>query len=185
MESPYWCHRLASKLGKIYANSNIRVLAILKKRSRPSDKLVWWTITFVLSRSAFFLRSADFPSNYPKGSVAHLSWSHSDASHHYMQITISNQIGNRANQYPPPIIENIVRLSGLELFQFTKMWRTSGVCSMDSYKVYVLWILIKYGKLCHTIHQVYRLQFVYRANLWHLLVFCNQHPRCVLCKQSN
>ena len=48
---------------------NIRPLTIFK---RPLAT-VWQT--FPLSQSAFFLGSADFPS-CPKGSVAHLCWSH-------------------------------------------------------------------------------------------------------------
>ena len=46
--------------------------------------------------SAIFLGSVDSP-NYPKGTVAHLWWSHSVVSRPRMQITISNQIENHTN----------------------------------------------------------------------------------------
>ena len=42
----------------------------------PSDKVLWATITFVQSQSAFYLESADSP-NCPTSSVTHLLWSHS------------------------------------------------------------------------------------------------------------
>ena len=63
-----------------------------------------------------FLRSVDIP-NCPKSSVSHLCWSHSAVSCRCMQITISNQIGNHANQYPACNYQNSVQFSDRGLSQ--------------------------------------------------------------------
>ena len=58
----------------------------IKGLLRPSDRLLWSTITFLQSQSAFFFfENADF-SNYSKSSVSHLCWSHSAMSCCCMQI---------------------------------------------------------------------------------------------------
>ena len=48
---------------------------------------------------SFFLESANLPI-CPENSLVHLYWSHSAVSHRCMQITILNQSGGHANQYP-------------------------------------------------------------------------------------
>ena len=82
----------------------------LKYLLRLTDKLLWSITTFFLSHSAFFLGSPDLP-NWPKSSVAHLCWSHSDVRCRCRQITILNQSGNPANQYPACNYLNIVQTS--------------------------------------------------------------------------
>ena len=61
-------------------------------------KVLWSDITFVQFWSAFFPASVDF-TNCPKGSVAHMCWSHSAVSHCCMQITIWKHSANHVNYY--------------------------------------------------------------------------------------
>ena len=70
----------------------------IQRPPATSDKLLWSTITFVLSRAVFFLGSADFP-NCPKGFVAHLCWPHSAINRRCMEITITNQSGKHAKSW--------------------------------------------------------------------------------------
>ena len=96
---PFWL----TSGGNLYFN--IRPLSIqgLWKQSKDllswlPDKRLWLATPIVHSQSAYFLGSADFPS-CQKGNVAYLCWSHSALRLRFMQITISNQSGNHANQY--------------------------------------------------------------------------------------
>ena len=65
-------------------------------KSHPNDPVM--NIKSV-SHNCLFFGNADFP-NCPKSSASHLCWSHSGASCCSIQITISNQSCNHANQYP-------------------------------------------------------------------------------------
>ena len=70
----------------------------------------WWSRLFSLSH-VLFRGSADFP-NYPKNSVSHFFWPHSALSCNYVQINISNQIGNHDHLYLPYGYWNYCSLPG-------------------------------------------------------------------------
>ena len=108
--------RSALKLVEIYVNLNRTSLALYKRPPMTFTQRFLSTITFVLSRAALFLGNGDFH-NCPKGNVSHLCWSHSALGCHCIQITISNQSGNPANNIWPVTIENVVRFPGRGLSQ--------------------------------------------------------------------
>ena len=153
MESPHCCHRLTSLFMETYVKINIRItllmspfclwtcgicvnvdirpLAILKKNLlRPSDKLLWSTITFVMARSALVFGSAAFP-NCPKaGSVANLWWSHPAVRPRCMKIPSQDKVTIKPTNVRHVMIDNIVRFSGLGLSQ-TEKSRTA-IASQDT-----------------------------------------------------
>ena len=115
MQSPYQYDSFASQLVEVYVNFNRSHLTISKRHLvTPWHRRSM--IIFLQSQSTVFLPSADFP-NCPKSSVSHLFWSHSTVSCRCMPITISNQIGNHANQYPACNYQNSVQFSDRGLSQ--------------------------------------------------------------------
>ena len=120
MKLPYYCHRFVSQPLEIFGNVNIRPPTI----SQRSLVTIWQT--FMFSRcfcpvpTSLLFRECWFPQT-PQRQRGAFVWSHSA-----VQITVSNQSGLHANQYPACGYWKIIRFSGIarsrmEISRFTGM----------------------------------------------------------------
>ena len=138
----------------------------LKELLRPSEKLLCSIITFVLSWTAFFLRSVDFL-NCPKGSVAHLCWSFSVVSRRCVHITIWNQSGNLSNQYQfcdYCKYWSVIKCLAFSERDFENCWRSVTRCHL---------------KILRRVHESSSLT---QGLLWYLLKMVTSKGDCAICR---
>ena len=111
--------RVTSQLAEVFVNVNIRHLTIFKRHIVTLWQSLVVDYHFSTVLVSFISRECWFPqlSNCPKGSVAHLCWSHSAVSRCCMQIVILNQSGNYANTKVYEYFKYIFRFSDLGLSQ--------------------------------------------------------------------
>ena len=95
MDLPYQHICFASQLEEIYVNFNKIPIAIYITPFMNFWKILWLTITFILSRISFFILGVLISPIIPKA----MCWSYSAVRCHCMQINLTNQNGSHVNRY--------------------------------------------------------------------------------------